>query len=71
MPLIVSHGGRLLASGTPEVMEGALSHREALMLEWPTRESFLAFWQSEAYAQIKPLREKAAEWQAVLLDGGV
>jgi uncharacterized protein (DUF1330 family) len=69
MPLIESRGGRLIAQGTPEAIEGTSRSQQAVVFEWPSRQDFLDYWHSEEYAEIKLLREGAAEFEAVLIAG--
>jgi len=66
-PLIQRHGGRLLAQGTPEVIEGTLLWQRVVLLEWSSQQDFLNFWHSEEYAEIKKLRQGATEWQAAIV----
>jgi uncharacterized protein (DUF1330 family) len=68
-PLIHRHGGRLLAQGTPEVMEGTIPWKRAVLLEWRSQQDFLNFWHSQEYAEIRKLREGATEWQAAIVQG--
>ena len=61
-PLIESRGGRLKASGVGlEVLEGAHDGRRLLVFEFPSVQAIREFWQSPAYAAVKPLREGAAK----------
>jgi uncharacterized protein (DUF1330 family) len=69
MPLIESRGGRLIAQGTPEAIEGTSHSQQVVVFEWPSRQDFLDYWHSEEYAEIKLLREGAAEFEAVLIAG--
>ena len=68
-PVIIRRGGRLVASGPPDVVEGEFPLEQALVFEWPTRQAASDFWQSEEYSEIKKLREGAAEVQAIIIEG--
>ena len=68
-PVIIRRGGRLLASGSPDVVEGEFSLEHALVFEWPTRQAASDFWHSEEYTEIKKLREGAAVIQAIIVEG--
>ncbi len=68
-PVIIRRGGRLLASGPPDVVEGEFPLERALVFEWPTRQAASDFWHSEEYTEIKKLRQGAAEIQAIIIDG--
>ncbi len=69
MPVIERRGGRLIAQGTPEPIEGTLRSEQAVVFEWPSRQEFLSYWHSEEYAAIKLLRAGAAQFEAVLIEG--
>lgn len=68
VPLIDQCGGRLIAQGSPEAMEGEMPWQRIVVLEWRSRQEFLHFWQSDEYAEIKQLRQGAAEWQAAIVE---
>ena len=67
--VITRPGGRLVASGPPDAVEGEFPLEHALVLEWPTRQAASDFWHSEEYTEIKKLREGAAAIQAIIVDG--
>jgi uncharacterized protein (DUF1330 family) len=69
MPVIERRGGRLMAQGTPEAIEGRSRSEQAVVFDWPSRQDFLDYWHSEEYAEIKLLREGAAKFEAVLIAG--
>jgi len=63
--LMLAHGGQVRAIGRDlEVMEGEHDGRRLIVLEFPSMEQLKAFWHSDAYARIKPLREGGAEVDA-------
>jgi len=67
--VITRRGGRLVASGPPDVVEGEFPLKHALVFEWPTRQAASDFWDSDEYTEIKKLREGAAVIQAIIVDG--
>ncbi len=67
-PVIIRRGGRLVASGPPDVVE-EFPLKHALVFEWPTRQAASDFWHSEEYTEIKKLREGAAVIQAIIVEG--
>jgi uncharacterized protein (DUF1330 family) len=69
MPIIERRGGRLIAQGVPEAIEGTSRSEQAVVFEWPSRQDFRDYWHSEEYAEIKLLREEVAEFEAVLIPG--
>ncbi len=71
MPLIEQRGGRLVAQGTPETIEGSITDSQSAVFEWPSRRAFLDYWHSKEYAEIRKLREGAVEFQGVIVEGVV
>ena len=69
MPLIKHRGGRLIAQGIPELIEGDAPHSQAAVFEWDSRQAFLNYWQSDEYAKIRKLRDGAVEFQGVIVEG--
>ncbi len=60
-PLMVRHGGRLLAHGAKlQVLEGNHDGGRFLVFEFPTMQAVRTFWDSAEYAQVKALRSGAA-----------
>jgi uncharacterized protein (DUF1330 family) len=68
-PVITRRGGRLVASGPPDVVEGEFPLEQALVFEWPTHKAASDFWHSEEYTEIKKLREGAAVIHAIIIGG--
>ncbi len=63
-------GGRfLVVASAPELMEGTDDGRRLVILRFPSVAKARAFWTSEAYADVKRLREGAGEVDAVLVEG--
>lgn len=60
IPLITKYGGKAVARGDIEVLEGAPNSRGMVMFEFPTMEDLEAFWNSPEYVPVKKLREGAA-----------
>ena len=61
-PLIESCGGRLRAAGAAlDTLEGAPPGRRLVIFEFPSMEALRAFWHSSEYADVRRLREGAAE----------
>jgi uncharacterized protein (DUF1330 family) len=69
MPIVQRRGGRLIARGTPEIIEGAITSQQAVVFEWGSRQDFLSYWHSDEYAEIKQLREGVVEFQATIVEG--
>ena len=60
-PLVAEYGGEYLArSANPEAVEGTWpSDRDTVIMRWPSREAFKAFWDSPGYAKAKEIRRWA------------
>jgi uncharacterized protein (DUF1330 family) len=69
MPLIKQRGGRLIAQGTPEAIEGNATGSQSAVFEWSSRQVFLDYWNSDEYANIRKLRDGAAEFHGVIVEG--
>ncbi|MDE2404760.1 MAG: DUF1330 domain-containing protein [Sphingomonadales bacterium] len=54
--------------GKVEALEGAAPDG-VVMLEFPTIEAARGWYESDAYQQAIPFREKAAKWRVVLVEG--
>jgi len=68
LPLIEIHGGHILGrSSPPYVLEGDWPWQGAMIFEYPTIEDAKNFWLSPQYAEVKKLREGAAEFQVILV----
>ncbi len=69
-PNIVAAGGKyLVRGGDTELLEGQLPAARTVILEFPTRQAALAWYQSDEYAEIKKLREGVAEASIYIVDG--
>ena len=70
IPTIQAGGGRVLGfDESPEVVEGELAHPRTVLLEFPYREAFRAWYDSEAYQAILPLRLEAAPGRLFVVEG--
>ena len=69
-PLAERFGGRYLVRGADvEVLEGSHDGRRLVIFEFPSREAIRSFWHSPEYAEVKKLREGAAELDAWAMTG--
>jgi uncharacterized protein (DUF1330 family) len=50
----------------PEVIEGPVIHPRTVIIEFPTRESFLAWYNSPQYQKVRHLRLESVEGTMVL-----
>ena len=69
-PNIAAAGGKyLVRGGDTGLLEGQLPAARTVILEFPTRQAALAWYQSDEYAEIKKLREGAAQASIYIVDG--
>ena len=70
IPTISAHGGRIVAfDETPEVVEGAVDYPRTVIVEFPTREAFRAWYDSPEYQAILPVRLDAAPGTLIVANG--
>ncbi|MBW2236373.1 MAG: DUF1330 domain-containing protein [Deltaproteobacteria bacterium] len=70
LPTIQAGGGRVLAfDETPEVVEGEIAHPRTVILEFPSHEVFRAWYDSEGYQAILPLRLESAPGTLIVVNG--
>lgn len=69
--LIEKHGGRFLVQGgAPSQIEGREAAPDAaIILEFPTREAAMSFWQGEEFVPLVKLRNTGSSMEAMVLDG--
>lgn len=67
--LIEKYGGRYRCMrGQVEQLEGKPDNRKIVVSEWPSMEAAQAFWNSDEYAELKQVREGAAEIDVNLVE---
>ena len=67
--LVAEFGGRYRCMrGEVELLEGPPDARKTVISEWPSMDAARAFWQSDAYAELKKLREGAADVSVYLCE---
>lgn len=67
---VIHHGGRFLAEGAiPELVEGGWQPKRMAIVEFPTREAALAFYNSSDYTAARKLRQSVADFNMVLVQG--
>lgn len=69
-PLVKQYGGEYVAqSAAPEIVEGDWPEGfQTIILKWPSREAFRAFWDSPEYAKAKEIRKGKVILHNVILD---
>ncbi len=72
IPTIEPHGGRIVAfDETPEVVEGTIDLPRTVILEFPSREAFRAWYDSPEYQAILPMRLNSTPGTLIVADGFV
>jgi uncharacterized protein (DUF1330 family) len=67
---VEAYGGKFLArGGNLEVLEGELPHKRLVILEFPTRQDAIAWYNSPEYQEILPLRLSSSRGIFAVLDG--
>ena len=60
--VVEAFGGRYIVRGaTVEVLEGSHDGRRFVLFEFPSMDAIRTFWHSSEYADVKALRENAAD----------
>ena len=67
--LIEKHGGKyIVRGGDPSVIEGDWSPLRLIVVEFPDREAFLAFYNDPEYEPYKTLRQSISDSKLVIVD---
>jgi uncharacterized protein (DUF1330 family) len=68
-PVLARYGGRVIAAGPPEVLEGELTPHIAAIIEFPDLEVARTWYQSAEYREPKALRHRSARAVATFVEG--
>ncbi len=67
---VASHGGRFVVrGGEHELVEGEWDTIRLVVIEFPDMDAARAFWASDEYEAIKPIRRSASTTNVILVDG--
>ncbi len=67
--LVEKFGGRYRSiRGETAQLEGAADHRRIVVSEWPSIDAARQFWDSPEYAELKKLREGAADVHVYIVE---
>jgi uncharacterized protein (DUF1330 family) len=67
---VAAHNGRfLIRGGEHELLEGDWHTQRIVLIEFPDREAAHAWWTSEEYEAIKPIRRGASTTNVIVVDG--
>ena len=68
--LIAKYGGRFIVrGGTSETLEGAVSNRLIVIVEFPSMDRAREFYNSPEYRQAKAIRTPVSDAEFVLVEG--
>src|ERR1700692_2564724 len=68
--IISAHGGRILVrGGGPQPLDGVIPHRRRVIVEFDSPEAVKAFYYSDAYQAVQPIRLKASDGFVCRLTG--
>ena len=68
-PLVERHGGRYLARGPAQIVEGEHQPQLLVIVEFPSLEVMQALYDSEEYAPLKTLRQRCSTSNFLVVDG--
>jgi len=66
---IAAYGGRYLARGEVEPLEGGWSPKRMVIVEFPSLAQAKAWYDSSEYRDLRALRQRSANTKAVLIEG--
>ena len=67
---IAAHGGRYLArGGTTRILEGDWLPARCVILEFPSRAQFDAWWASPEYSAVRLIRERTTRSKLIVTEG--
>jgi len=70
IPTIQAGGGRILGfDESPEVVEGEIQTPRTVILEFPSRDAFRAWYDSTEYQAMLPLRLESTPGTLIVVDG--
>jgi len=67
--VIQAHGGRFLARGTPVRVYEAPAPQRCVIVEFESAAAAIAAYESDAYAQVRPILEGKVEREIQILEG--
>src|SRR5258708_22245 len=68
--IIAAHGGKILVRGEgAQPLDGVIPHRRRVIVEFDSPEAVKAFYYSDAYQSVQPIRLKASNGLVGLMTG--
>jgi uncharacterized protein (DUF1330 family) len=69
-PSVERHGGRFLArGGAVHVLEGDWDPERIVVIEFPSTQAAIAWYDSDDYREARAVREGAGTWRMVIVEG--
>ncbi|HEV2337022.1 MAG TPA: DUF1330 domain-containing protein [Stellaceae bacterium] len=68
-PMLASHNARAIVRGKASAKEGPIPVGNIIVIEFDSVADAERFYSSPAYAEIKPLRERAANSRLLIVEG--
>ncbi len=68
-PLALQHGGRYIARGPVQVLEGDHRPQMLVILEFPSQEHLQTMYDSAEYAPLKELRQRSSSCNFLSVEG--
>ncbi len=62
IPTVEAHGGKILATGKPEVLEGTWNTKRIVILEFPSMEKAKAWYNSREYGPLNLKTARSLMW---------
>ena len=70
LPSLAPFGGKFIVRGGQTLtLEGDWRPERIVILEFPTKEKGLEWWNSEIYAEAKEIRQRTADTRMILVEG--
>jgi uncharacterized protein (DUF1330 family) len=67
--VIARYGGKFVAAGTPEAVEGDIHPRAAAIIEFPSMEQARTWYDAPDYQELKELRQRSSRGAILFMPG--
>jgi uncharacterized protein (DUF1330 family) len=69
-PTVAAHGGKRIAGGAVEVLEGEFVGDRTVVLEFPDMAALKGWYNSDEYKPLIAMRQQATRGNVIVVDGG-
>jgi uncharacterized protein (DUF1330 family) len=66
---IPAAGGRVIARGGKTFVVNGTAPKQIVLIQWDSLEKAQAFFESDAYKQLIPIRDKGSNFRAFVIEG--